>query len=336
MDSWLYKHTVTSRGVRYHYYFSPAQPAKPTLLLCHGFPSTSRDWRQLAPRLQAYGYGVLAPDMLGYGATDKPTDPAAYVPSALCRDMVDIVDAEGLGAVVAVGHDWGCIVVARLASHYPERCLAYVFLATPFLPVVPPMEFETFLELQKAEYGQAKCGYWLFFSEPDAHIVIQEHMDSFISLLFPHDPTDWQTRLIEAGALKKNLLEDYAAPRPQYMSEEDLIHFRKTFERNGFAAPTCWYKVMTSQLAAKDDQQIPPERMFPPASAPIFFAAVSKDYICTPEIGRIIFGNDTFRNHSVTTTEYDADHWFILSHADQVARDLESWIESAVSGKARL
>ena len=106
MDPSLYKDIVTSRSVTYHYYYLPAQSGKPTLLLCHGFPSTSNEWRKVVPYLQEQGYGIIAPDMLGYGGTDKPTDPAMYVGSAQARDLVDILDAENVPKVVAVGFDW--------------------------------------------------------------------------------------------------------------------------------------------------------------------------------------------------------------------------------------
>lgn len=106
MDPALYKDVTTSRGLTYHYYFSPAAPSQPTLLFCHGHPSTSHDWRRVVPHFQARGYGIIAPDMLGYGGTDKPTDPAYYLGTGLAKDMVDILDAEGIDTVIAVAHDW--------------------------------------------------------------------------------------------------------------------------------------------------------------------------------------------------------------------------------------
>ena len=106
MAAAFYKDTTVSRGLTYHYYYSPAQPSKPTLLFCHGFASGSRDWQGLALLLKEKGYGVLIPDMLGYGGTAKPKDPAAYLPSLVSRDIIDILDAEKLTTVIAVGHDW--------------------------------------------------------------------------------------------------------------------------------------------------------------------------------------------------------------------------------------
>ncbi|EKM50572.1 uncharacterized protein PHACADRAFT_104575 [Phanerochaete carnosa HHB-10118-sp] len=336
MDPSLYKDTITSRRLTYHYYFSPARPSKPTLLLCHGFHSTAYDWRRIVPHLKEKGYGILAPDMLGFGETAKPTDPAAYVPSLISRDIVDILDAENLEKVVAIGHDWGSKAVSRLANYYPERFLAYAFFAVPFMGITPPTDFQISLDYLKQKYGYEIYGYWSFFSAPDADEVIQAHIDSFVSISFPYDPTIWKTRLAPTGALRRSLLEDYVAPRPSYLSEEDKKHFVETFRRSGFEAPTCWYKVMTSQLSAKDDGQIPFERALPPMSAPLYFGAAKQDYICLPKIGYAVFGSDGFSKHSVTKKEYDADHWLILSKPDEIAHDLNAWIESTVATKAHL
>ena len=106
MDASQYKDTTTSRGLKYHYYFSPAHPSKQTLHFCHGFPATSPVWRRIATYFESCGYGVLVVDMLGYGETAKPTDPAAYVPSLISKDLIDVLDAEGLDKVIAIGHDW--------------------------------------------------------------------------------------------------------------------------------------------------------------------------------------------------------------------------------------
>ena len=106
MDHTLYKDVVTPRGFKYHYYHSAPRNGKPTLLLCHGFPSTSKDWSPLGLYFNEQGYGLIIPDMLGYGGTDKPVDPALYIHSAMSQDVISILDAEKVEKVVAIGHDW--------------------------------------------------------------------------------------------------------------------------------------------------------------------------------------------------------------------------------------
>jgi soluble epoxide hydrolase/lipid-phosphate phosphatase len=106
MDTSSYKDHTTSRGIKYHYFFSIAGEGKPTLLFLHGFPSTSYDWHKQVAYFQPRGYGLVVPDMLGYGGTDKPHDKKDYLYSLTSKDLTEILDAEGLEKVIAIGHDW--------------------------------------------------------------------------------------------------------------------------------------------------------------------------------------------------------------------------------------
>lgn len=85
----------------------PSSSQKTTFLLLHGFPSSSYDWRHQVRSLAAAGCGVIAPDMLGYGDTDKPEELEAYRLKRMCGHLVEILRHEGVeGKVVGVGHDW--------------------------------------------------------------------------------------------------------------------------------------------------------------------------------------------------------------------------------------
>lgn len=106
MDESSYKTVTTKRGIKYSYYYSAGDASKPTLLFVHGFPSTSYDWRNQVAFFESGGYTIVAPDMLGYGGTDKPTETALYKHRAMCADVIDILDAENVDKVIAIGHDW--------------------------------------------------------------------------------------------------------------------------------------------------------------------------------------------------------------------------------------
>lgn len=105
-DPSLYRNMETSRGMDYHYYLSESKDNKPYLLFLHGFPCTSYDWRYQIAFFGDQGYGLVVPDMLGYGGTSKPVDPEEYKSSLLTKDLVEILDAEGIENVVVIGHDW--------------------------------------------------------------------------------------------------------------------------------------------------------------------------------------------------------------------------------------
>ena len=115
MDRSSYKSLLTRRGLTYSYFTSPSTGSPTTILLLHGFPSTARDWRRQVPALQQAGYAVIAPDMLGYGGTSRPTDKEMYKYSEISADIIDILDAEKVDKVVVIGHDW-CVCVAVFRS----------------------------------------------------------------------------------------------------------------------------------------------------------------------------------------------------------------------------
>ncbi|TFL07777.1 Alpha/Beta hydrolase protein [Pterulicium gracile] len=99
MDGSSYKSLVTPRGYMYGYYHqSPSENdhSKPSILFLHGFPSTSKDWSAQVSHFTKQGYGVLAPDLLGYGKTEKPVDRKEYKTIDIVDDVVAILDKERL------------------------------------------------------------------------------------------------------------------------------------------------------------------------------------------------------------------------------------------------
>lgn len=119
----------TSRGLTYQYYHyrassssspkpKPKPKPKPTLLFLHGFPLTAADWSYQITYFRSRGYSVLAPDLLGYGGSDKPAEPQMYRLKLMARDVLDILDREGLEneRVVGVGHDWWVTCSSRFFS----------------------------------------------------------------------------------------------------------------------------------------------------------------------------------------------------------------------------
>src|SRR5262245_37631285 len=91
------------------------------VLLLHGFPDSSRLWRHQTPALTAAGYRVLAPDLRGFGQSDRPAGVEPYLLPALLGDVVGLLDQAGVGPVRVVGHDWGAFLAWALASFVPTR-----------------------------------------------------------------------------------------------------------------------------------------------------------------------------------------------------------------------
>jgi pimeloyl-ACP methyl ester carboxylesterase len=81
------------------------------VVLCHGFPELAFSWRHQVPALAEAGFRAIAPDLRGYGRTDKPADIEAYDIIHLANDLAGLLDALQIEKAVFCGHDWGGHVV---------------------------------------------------------------------------------------------------------------------------------------------------------------------------------------------------------------------------------
>src|SRR3979490_2665226 len=121
------EHDVTVNGVRFH---CLVEGEGPLVLLLHGFPETSHAWRKQIPAL-ATRFQVIAPDLRGYGQSEKPKGIAAYRTSVLADDIVGLIHAFDAERAHVVGHDWGGAVAWATATEHPEAVDRLVVLNCP-------------------------------------------------------------------------------------------------------------------------------------------------------------------------------------------------------------
>ena len=126
---------VTTNGVRL-FCLEAGPPAGPMVLLLHGFPELAYSWRYQIAALGAAGFHVVAPDLPGYGRSDKPD--VTYDCEWINASLIGLVDAYGHERAVVAGHDWGGILVWTMARQYPSRIAGVIGVNTPDLPR-PPM-----------------------------------------------------------------------------------------------------------------------------------------------------------------------------------------------------
>ena len=93
---------------------------RPVLLL-HGFPDSSQVWRDPVPALVKSGMRVIAPDLRGFGESDKPEAVEEYAVSRSVADVLALLDGLGIERAHVVGHDWGAAVAWVLAAFAPTR-----------------------------------------------------------------------------------------------------------------------------------------------------------------------------------------------------------------------
>jgi epoxide hydrolase 4 len=93
----------------------------PLALFLHGFPARWSTWRAILPAFARAGYFAVAPDLRGYGASDRPADIESYSILRILEDVVAILDAFGRQRAFVVGHDVGGGVAWAMAMAHPER-----------------------------------------------------------------------------------------------------------------------------------------------------------------------------------------------------------------------
>ncbi|MFN8123464.1 MAG: alpha/beta hydrolase [Thermoleophilia bacterium] len=129
------------------------------VILLHGFPELAYSWRHQIPALAAGGYRAIAPDLRGYGASDRPSLVEDYGIQALAGDVANLMDAMGIDRAHVVGHDWGGSLAWVTAAVRPERVRSLVILNSPH-PVASA-------EARNEDPAQrAKSWYMLLFQFP--------------------------------------------------------------------------------------------------------------------------------------------------------------------------
>src|SRR5947207_15014442 len=126
--------TVETNGIRMHI---AEQGEGPLVVLCHGFPESWYSWRHQLPALAEAGFHAVAPDMRGYGQTDRPEAIDQYTLFHIVGDIVGLIDAIGERQAVVVGHDWGAPVAWHAALCRPDRFRGCHRWRLPFRPLVP-------------------------------------------------------------------------------------------------------------------------------------------------------------------------------------------------------
>ena len=113
-----------------------------TVALClHGFPEARQAWSEQLPALATLGWTAAAPDLRGYGDSDRPKGRAAYTLDKLVADVEALFDALGAKRRILIGHDWGGIVAWQVAIRRPDLLDGLIVLNSPH-PLAYRREFK--------------------------------------------------------------------------------------------------------------------------------------------------------------------------------------------------
>ncbi|KEF59625.1 uncharacterized protein A1O9_04471 [Exophiala aquamarina CBS 119918] len=319
---------TTTRTFTYSYiHILPQSPNTQYILFLHGFPSTSHDWRHQISFFVAKGYGILAPDLLGFGDTSKPRDLEMYRGKRMASDIVEIMVSEGVGMVIGVAHDWGSFLLSRLANYHPERFSAYAFIDHGY---IAPGHSLTTARIQQinssvqTNLGFSIFGYFLFFDDEDAAKLLDEHSKSVESLFFTTENEIKKKYQGAPGGLRTWLTEGKTLDLPAYLTSEDHRHYQYAFsvEKGGYGPGSNWYKASLRNINDEDEKEIP--TLARTLTHPTLLIA-STSYFITVTVNFAEQMRPLVPDLRVENV--NGGHWLQLEKADEVNKILEGFME---------
>jgi pimeloyl-ACP methyl ester carboxylesterase len=241
---------VRTNGIRMHV---AEQGKGPLVVLCHGFPELWHSWRHQIAALADAGYRVVAPDMRGYGETERPEAVEAYDILQLTGDVVGLLDDLGEDRAVVVGHDWGAVVAWNLAVLAPQRVRAVAGLSVPFTPRGSHDPISTMEFLFKDRFF-----YILYFQTPGiADAELAADVEGTIRRLMRGSSRELGDATIQtASATPTGFLDVLGPPGllPAWLTQADLDTYVEAFTRTGFTGGLNWYRNLRRNWELTADQ----------------------------------------------------------------------------------
>jgi epoxide hydrolase 4 len=141
---------VNANGIRIHC-VTMGDGDGPLIVFLHGFPEFWYSWRHQIPFF-AQKFKVVAPDMRGYGDTDKPKEIKEYKIGKLSRDIIELIHSFGNESAIIVGHDWGGIIGWSIAMIAPNVVEKLIVMNAPHPSVFKKNTFRNLAQMQKSWY----------------------------------------------------------------------------------------------------------------------------------------------------------------------------------------
>eukprot|EP01102_Stenamoeba_stenopodia_P016985 TRINITY_DN601_c0_g1_i1.p1 TRINITY_DN601_c0_g1~~TRINITY_DN601_c0_g1_i1.p1 ORF type:complete len:376 (+),score=60.83 TRINITY_DN601_c0_g1_i1:40-1167(+) len=314
--SFDHRFLVTSSDVRIHYVLERPSPnvvnKNQTIVLVHGWPDLWFGWRYLIKPLAAAGYTVIAPDLRGFGQSDAPKEVELYSWKYICRDLADILSHHSVQSAIFVGHDWGGMVVWRMALHHPERVSAVASLLTPYTP--PAAEYVPIDKLVKVV---PQFLYQAYFNDGDrANRELDNNVERAFKIVYrKHD------ELTPGAWMKDGTLLGNADPEPsKLLTPEELQYYVSQYKNRGFKSGLNLYR--TREFVWKEEQHLVSN---PVIRQPCLMVTAGKDPVLQASMSSKM--EKVVPNLKRAHIE-NSGHWIQIEHRDKIQQIIIEWLNS--------
>lgn|SRR5215471_5931893 len=278
--------SIATKGLRFE--VTTAGTGDKLAVLLHGFPECAYSWRYQIPLLVRLGYRVWAPNLRGYGKSDKPEGISEYSLDKLEQDVADLIDVSGAKSVLLCGHDWGAMIAWQFAMHRLRPIERLVIMNVPH----PACFFERGRTLRQLR----KSWYIAFFQIP--------WLPEFLLSRHNYEPI--------ARAFKQMAVDKTRFP------DEVLDVFRKNASEPGaLTAMLNYYR------AAGRSVLIHRQRDFPRIDVPTLMIWGERDTALGKEL---TYGTDQYVSDLTVRYLADVSHWVQQEAPETVNAMLEAWL----------
>ena len=234
----------------------------PLVLMCHGFPESWYSWRHQFQALADAGFHAVAPDMRGYGVSDKPHPAKAYNQVEVVNDIIGLIPALGYETAIVFGHDWGAPTAWSCALNHPDKVTAVGALSVPFSPRPDAPPLDTLKTVFKDQFF-----YQLYFqAEGVAEAELEQNIRTALRKFYHMGSGQMDLSLIAPKPADADLLSDLPDPEQMgnWLSLADLDFYVEEFTSSGFRGPLNYYRNhnLTWQLTEGAPRAIEQPAMF--------------------------------------------------------------------------
>jgi pimeloyl-ACP methyl ester carboxylesterase len=312
---------IETNGIRLHV---AEQGEGPLVILCHGFPECWYSWRHQLAALAKAGFRAVAPDLRGYGLSDRPEGVEKYTILDDIGDIVGLVDALGAKRAVIAGHDIGAAIAWQTALLRPDRFSAVIALSPPFrsrgfgdsgppTTLMPRTEnavfYQLFLQNPAAEAGLGR----------DLRLTFRYQ---FYTLSGDRPPSAGVGGLPPGMMPRKGAFITDPPSLPAWVTDSDIDVYVKEYARSGFLGPLAWWRNIDRGW----------ELMAPFAGAtvtvPALYMAGDRDFVAT------VFSQDIAKQSALVPKLRPpimlpgCDHWTQQERAPEVSAAIIDFLRS--------
>ena len=313
------------RGHTYSYFYTSATSQKRTFLFILGFPSHIYDWKYQIEHFTSLGYGVLVPDLIGFGASSKPDSASDYRPRVMSDDLRQLLRHLKLDRVIGVGHDIGATVLSRFASYYPDIWDGLVCLTVGASKMGSPFNLDMINKMTKDAMGFEMLGYMKWFTtDPDAQETLEKHAEAAMNVMFAADQAVWAEWFHPLGKMKQFVSEDKRVPVGDwYQHDFKREHLAAFGKPDGYKGSIRWYRMFVENLFAPDEKDYEDYKVKTPT-----LLVLPKKPESAAQMQKGMISEWTTDLHVV---ELDTGHWIHLEKAAETNKVIQEFVEGLSS-----